>query len=537
MIRVSCSCGKILHLKDEMAGKRVACPKCQTILLVAEQSKSTIGVDSQTESVEELSQSRSSARRPARIDHDGTKVGGGRLKTWALLGLAALCFVACLGTVGGAAWWFFLREQSNSGKPEEAKGPAIPESGPGSKQEPAIIKLHVPAKVGDVRDITIKREESENVQRYQDGKPVGINSPSQMKIAFRGRVKTLAVNEQGGPAKTEIEIAALTENGIRVMRPGMMLGAEQQGEQLVHYRHDGYPLGVESRVLQKLFGNRADTSGQDIEAAFGTSERKVVGDSWPINKEVFAKVMAKRESYRLEPSNVSGTVSLAGATKEGAVTYLEVKVVVAIALNDVEVRNKGGVHFLKGTFQLAMTLWMPHDYSTGPVKTTTQTESKVQVSANPRGGGGASANVSQSSTEATETKYYSAAQGQRPGDLLDFEDKPVRTKTSIQIAQAHIKIKMRLTHFTVQYTFKEGNPLPDAEYRLCVRFSAPKEKPKDRLIVHVCKGNELQQSGEVAFALQDCASPGWPEFELWFEEWTPRGLDREVSSKYAGKLD
>lgn len=31
-IQISCSCGKTLRVKDELAGKKVRCPKCQTVL-------------------------------------------------------------------------------------------------------------------------------------------------------------------------------------------------------------------------------------------------------------------------------------------------------------------------------------------------------------------------------------------------------------------------------------------------------------------------------------------------------------------------
>jgi hypothetical protein len=111
-ISLSCECGKKLAVKDELAGKKVKCPGCGSVLAVPAADSEAV-TPAALPPLEE-----DDAPLPPR--KKSTKFNSGKKKSNKMLWIGAAAGVmvlgfCCLGIAGGAAWWFLLR-----GGPEKA---------------------------------------------------------------------------------------------------------------------------------------------------------------------------------------------------------------------------------------------------------------------------------------------------------------------------------------------------------------------------------------------------------------------------------
>ena len=77
-------------------------------------------------------------------------------------------------------------------------------------------------------------------------------------------------------------------------------------------------------ALELFFSlNDAEEKNTDDDA-FGTDEKKKVGDSWKINAKALAE-SAKNDKVEIDPKNVSGKMTLTGIVKAGGQKCLEIK--------------------------------------------------------------------------------------------------------------------------------------------------------------------------------------------------------------------
>jgi hypothetical protein len=110
-ISLTCECGKKLAVKEELAGKKVKCPACESLLTVPS-----------------LSDEKPARKRPAEVDDDEEdedrdqeevrprkkkkkkRAAKSNKLTWIGAGVGVLLLgFCCVGLVGGGGWWFFLR--------------------------------------------------------------------------------------------------------------------------------------------------------------------------------------------------------------------------------------------------------------------------------------------------------------------------------------------------------------------------------------------------------------------------------------------
>lgn len=98
-INVACDCGKTFKVKDELAGKKVKCPACQSVLTIPEGSE------------EDEAPASSVGRGSARNDNGGPKAGKKNSKVLLFVGLGVgvvMLGFCCIG-VGVAGWLIFGR--------------------------------------------------------------------------------------------------------------------------------------------------------------------------------------------------------------------------------------------------------------------------------------------------------------------------------------------------------------------------------------------------------------------------------------------
>jgi hypothetical protein len=444
MLRVACSCGKVLKVNEDLAGKKIKCPECATVLTVKAaasaavstrplkpstrdedddeavasgppKKKPTAGANGPSAPVkkkpaanddeDELPRPKKKYRDEDLDDEDerprkkkAEKKGSGLLIV-ALLGVAAVLFVVLAGAGVGAYFLFFKKDSDKGG--DSAGNSGTPQAGPGSKGEPVAVKLHVPLKVGDVREMKGTKDTTLKVTGN------GAQQTFTGKITFDLKVKTLAVNAQGCQTRGEI-----TFNSLTVVHPDLFGGApttrtlagsvvvlqESSGfgdnpAKFVNYRvkdpkqNNFKEEGDAQRAAMDIFGNEMPMQGMTLEDLYGTSEKKAVGDSWSIKKAAATKaltadlhfIIAKIKCPVHKEEDITGSIKVESAPKEGNKQFIEFKTDVKIAaLNAWNDFTKGpglggggkvkGENLTAADYQCKQTLRFPQDYSTGPVK-------------------------------------------------------------------------------------------------------------------------------------------------------------------------
>jgi hypothetical protein len=99
-ISLTCECGKKISVKDELAGKRVKCPDCQTVLDVPSPKGASAAEEFDEDEADDaprLKKKKKKAKKSNKMLWIGAGVG------------ALLLGFCCLGVAGVGGWWFFLR--------------------------------------------------------------------------------------------------------------------------------------------------------------------------------------------------------------------------------------------------------------------------------------------------------------------------------------------------------------------------------------------------------------------------------------------
>jgi hypothetical protein len=101
-ISLTCECGKKLGVKDEMAGKKVKCPGCGTVLTVpGGEGAGGGGGRAETREAPSDEPRKKESKLAAKKSNKALYIGAG-------VGILVLS-CCCLGLAGGGAWWFFLK--------------------------------------------------------------------------------------------------------------------------------------------------------------------------------------------------------------------------------------------------------------------------------------------------------------------------------------------------------------------------------------------------------------------------------------------
>jgi hypothetical protein len=333
-MRLKCDCGQDLEADNSLIGKRVKCPGCGKAVLVR--------------------------GRPVEADN-GTPEPRARKKSglaiWLLLGGSAL-LLSCMCLVGGGVGAYFLFFRKTS--------------------EPYEVKFQVPFKEADVYEIDATAESS--------GKVVQTGAAPQTKelakkVSLRAKVKVLAVDSKGRETRSEVTISSLTLKDGNLdsspLPPNAVVLREVQPNGSVSYRQqNGAALPPQALdALQDSLGKNSRRE-DDPDESYGTSEKKRIGDSWPINKSFVVKGFKENLLGKpIDESKVSGTTTLANSVQEGGVTYLELRIDINIDLQD-QMQKNGANAKSTGHVKYHVTYRVPADYSTGPVSVSARVEFK-----------------------------------------------------------------------------------------------------------------------------------------------------------------
>src|SRR5207249_4537285 len=108
-ITVTCQCGKKLGVKDEMAGKKVRCPACQTVLTVPG------GAEEMPPPELAAEEEAPAPKRTTRTVSNGNAAGEPKSKKtlyFIIGGVAGVLLLGCCCLGGVGSWFLFLRGPS-----------------------------------------------------------------------------------------------------------------------------------------------------------------------------------------------------------------------------------------------------------------------------------------------------------------------------------------------------------------------------------------------------------------------------------------
>ena len=390
MLRVHCSCGKSLKVDDKLAGKKIKCPACGTVQLV----KAADGDELQASPKAPVPNGESGKGAPKKAKGSAAEVLPRRTKPpakvarpvpWLLIGAGGggllLIFV-----VGMGCWLLFLRP---SEKPQPvAVTPAATKDADERKDEvvvkpePVAIKLFVPHKKGDRREITLTREEKTttevtNLDQFPpevQAKLAGFGT-FDVKASCQGIVRTLEVNGSGEETKVQITLDQLESvksqkaDVARLSLPkGTVVLGSLSGTQFSWTSSNAeLTAGMDQELTGLLSNSYGDVMESNADNALGTNRPQLAGGTWPVNSQAVAQEITNQIKIQngggngLVAGKVNGTGKLVKMFQIQGAKCLDVSFAFDIAL-------KGDVG--SGSGHSDITVFLSGDAMTGPVKKT-----------------------------------------------------------------------------------------------------------------------------------------------------------------------
>jgi hypothetical protein len=378
MVRIHCSCGKILKVDDALAGNRVKCPACSAPLVVPQPAPAAV-----------------TAQPPLAPPPDAVKVPSGRKfndvpvdarprrkqapkqgnpLVWLLVGGGAAALVL-VGLLGAGAWFLFFR-----GKPSDnptAAGPAAGEQPFNNDSRKWPIKFFVPSKKGDKREVTLDVEASDWVRLEAPGADGDFwKDHKSREVKLNSKVEAtlwvLAVNAHGEETRVEATITSFQggyhgqnvppEKRDRLSIPrGTVLIGEKVDDRWTWRDPKGKVAADAYMELDFLVA----TEGPSSDRMYGTDERKPPDTGWLVNVEEIKRVHDAKTANRPKggdnlddpAAERSGSTRLVSVGDVDGRTWLHLSVLLRTELK--MARNEA-------ESQLTYDLFFPADYATGP---------------------------------------------------------------------------------------------------------------------------------------------------------------------------
>ena len=327
MPRIECSCGKVLKVSDESAGKKIKCPGCGEFLSVPKSSAVS------TRPLAPGGRNDEHEENDAGDGESVAKKGGFGLLLPILGCLGLLFFVAVLGA-GIAAYFLFFKAD----EPTSAEASTPTKDG----KDAVDIVLRGPRKAGDIRLVTFKSSSSTSAagQSIDTGKADG-----------RIKVKTLKV-DGGKETEWEVNIQELTAPGIPVSAGTVLVGKlTSAGTKTISWtnKKDKSPyIGFAQSYLDRVcrteiifYNGFVRLVIDDDDAMFGTKEKMAVGSTWPGNLEMVKKAFTTGVMDKaMDVTSLNGT--LARVWSEGANRFGEAEITVNMELDSTKAPGGAG---------------------------------------------------------------------------------------------------------------------------------------------------------------------------------------------------
>jgi hypothetical protein len=345
------------------------------VLLVEHRDASApSATDRSTEAVQELlgprpapkAETQSAQRgRPGRryqehpADSDGEAEPTGP-RRW-LVGCAVLGVLVVIGLAGGVGWWFANRPSAST---------------PGAPPDRVAVRLHVAPKPGDLRQVRLKVESGWATTNDPPGS--GRTFSTKTVITLEGKIRTVAVNQQGVETHAEI-----TVEKFEVRLPGgagsssgpWKVGAvvfAQLSQDNSHYRlhwpstifHD-LPREAVLAIPKMLLHWSAPAD--DANTAFCPVEPQSAGATWAVDKTVAANTLLQTWGTKIAAADLAGQGKLVAIVTDNGVHFVDLEYSVT---GPADGMMAPGGRLVRGVVTWKTTARVPADGKAGFVKRT-----------------------------------------------------------------------------------------------------------------------------------------------------------------------
>ncbi|HYV39734.1 MAG TPA: hypothetical protein VE988_28860 [Gemmataceae bacterium] len=505
MLRIECTCGKFLKVGDALLGKKIKCPACGEIQLVkkpaaamAAKPKSSPDIDEAVSPAPKkktpvgngVAKGPAPAKRHMREDHEDeddlprkkpAKKKSGNNMLLLLVGGGVAALLLLVGVAVGGYFIFFHKSTPEPIAKKTVDGPKAP----AGKTDPVAIKLFVPFKPGDKRQVKVVIEIKSEIQNLaslpKDKQQAFDDANENEKVTIQGVLETRKVNSMGEETEVEFRIDRLDVIQLGAAKKNMPptpKGTVVIGDlTTAPFKWSG-PGGADPNVSAKYLDFVVDSflkAGSKGDAWFGPSDSQLEGGSWDVNKDLIVKylqsndVMLGRPSTRNSDCEASGNAKFVKIISDGEKDYLDVDV-------NVKVKQKTE----KGTISARNTLSfrLPRDGATGPVKKVEKIEDlkmaiQIPMPAEP---GEPLKNytliVGFKTSITTETKYLGNFHvNNSSGNPVDSPKTSDILKAELRDAAAEWVPNQSKVKYSVNYKALENSkPIDRADYTLYMQF-------------------------------------------------------------------
>ena len=187
------------------------------------------------------------------------------------------------------------------------------------------IKIEQPFKVGQRYNLTVVATDSSEMTMTAEQRPPKIQDEDQ-DIQMESVATVLAVDANGRPTKESHTIVKLLQGAAHepLLAAGTKVTASRADRKKMFEINGAPAMGAVAKALDLAVD--ITSGGPTDDEIFGTTERKKVGDSWPLNESVAMKdANEKLGAMGMSVNSVKGTTTLQKVTREGGVDVFHFK--------------------------------------------------------------------------------------------------------------------------------------------------------------------------------------------------------------------
>jgi len=193
-----------------------------------------------------------------------------------------------------------------------------------AEEQAYTIRLSRPTKVGDRFRLIANSRHAERVAIFIGEVPVKTRIDD-YNVELNGTLTALEVARNGNVGKSALVIEKLmfTSGGETkaLFGSGTTAIVSDNGERRVYTINDMPADALAEKALRAVLSG-AISSGPTDDEAFGTEDKKRVGDSWQVNRDLLVKSLYEKGKLSVDIADVQGLMTLQGVVKGGPRDYL-----------------------------------------------------------------------------------------------------------------------------------------------------------------------------------------------------------------------
>ena len=194
---------------------------------------------------------------------------------------------------------------------------------PDPQTEAYDINFDRKVKIGDSYDLKVTGSQVKSVKMTSEGAEIQ-NESSNVEVTFTGVYTILQLDEDGEVSAFKLDVESFFSKAEGITLPiaskGDVVKISKRGEE-GSLTLNGKAFPAETRGLVDIVFDAPDDGASD-EDIFGTTERKKVGDKWPMNMKLAREELLAERGVDFDPANSEGTVEFKKVAKVSGIDAL-----------------------------------------------------------------------------------------------------------------------------------------------------------------------------------------------------------------------